>query len=321
MAVMKPAAPGAGSRRGFLLRGAALAGALAALATVGGGGTAIARVRAEHWLEPAFGITGATLTDKADGTGYPLPGGRETYLPFMFPVAVVASLGSIYVADAGHRRLFRYERNSGLMHALPGVRIAAGSLLRSSPDGTLYVLDAMRGEIQRYGVDGRPLPALHPRVPSSRYLDFAVDGSSGRVFAVDAMWSVVDQIEPLGRIALAHFDVPAAGPMAIFGDSLLVADAKCKCVSEWRGGRLVRQLAAGKIRLPKALVADAGEIYVLDGFDRSISRVFQGGLETIPAAELNLLAPDQISVSGGMMYVADGASRTVAAFRIRRHRK
>jgi hypothetical protein len=207
------------------------------------------------------------------------------------------------------------------MHAVPGVSIAAGSLLRGSADGTLYVLDAMRGEIQRYGIDGRPLPALHPRVPSSRYLDFAVDSSSGRVFAVDAMWRVVDQIEPMGRIALAHLDIPAAGPLAMAGDSLLIADAKCKCVGEWRGGRLVRQLATGQVRLPKALVADAGEIYVLDGFDRSISRVFQGGLETLAATELNLLAPDQISVSGGIMYVADGASRTVAAFRIRRYKK
>ncbi len=288
---------------------------------VGCGGTATARAADEHWLEPVFGISGAPLTDRVDATGHPLAGGNETFLPFMFPVAVVASLGAIYIADAGHRRLFRYERSNGLMHAVPGVSISAGSLLRSSVDGTLYVLDAMRGEIQRYGLGGRPLPALHPRVPSSRYLDFAVEPATGRVFAVDAMWRVVDQIEPLGRVALAYLDIPAAGPMAIAGDSLLIADTKCKCVGEWRAGRLVRQLAAGQIRLPKALVADGEEVYVLDGFDRSISRVFQGGLETIPAKELNLLAPDQISVSGGMMYVADGASRTVAVFRIRRHRK
>lgn len=318
MAVMKPAAPDAGSRRAFLVRGAAFAGALA---IVGCGGTAPPRPSADHWLEPVFGITGATLTDKVDATGYPLPGGRETYLPFMFPVAVVASLGSIYIADAGYRRLFRYERNSGLMHALPGVSIAAGSLLRSAADGTLYVLDAMRGEIQRYALDGRPMSSFHPRVPTSRYLDFAVEGATGRVFAVDAMWRLVDQIEPMGRIALAHIEIPVAGPLAIAGDSLLIADGTCKCVSEWRGGRVVRQLAAGQIRLPKALAADGGEVFVLDGFDRSISRVFQGGLETIPATELNLLAPDQISVSGGMMYVADGSSRTVAVFRIRRHLK
>ena len=315
---MKPAARGAGSRRAFLARGAALAGAWA---IVGCGGTAPVRATPEHWLDPVFGITGATLTDKSDVTGYPLPGGRETYLPFMFPVAVAASLGSIYIADAGYRRLFRYERSSGLMRALPGVSIAAGSLLRTAADGTLYVLDAMRGEIQLYFRDGRPASAFHPRVPTSRYLDFAVESTTGRVFAVDAMWRLVDQIEPMGRIALAHIEIPVAGPLAIDGDSLFIADATCKCVSEWRGGRMVRRLAAGQIRLPKALAAEGGEIYVLDGFDRSISRVFQGGLEIIPAAELNLLAPDEISVSGGMMYVADGASRTVAIFRIRRRQR
>lgn len=289
------------------------------LSMAGCGGTAMERAPGDRWLQPAFGITGATLTDKVDPTGHALPGGRESYLGFMFPVSAVASFGAIYIADAGHGRLFRYERSSNLMHALPGVRVAAGSVLRAGSDGSIYLLDAMGGAIGHYALNGRSLPALHGRVPGSRYLDFAVEPLTGRIFAIDSMWRVVDQIEPLGRIALAHLDLDEPGPVALDGDALLVADAKCKCVNEWRSGRLVRQLAVGQIRLPKALAVDGGEIYVLDGFDRSISRVFQGGLQTMAAAELNLIAPEQISVADGMMYVADGASRAVAVFRIRRH--
>lgn len=317
---MKPAAPGAGSRRGFLARTAVLAGSLAAsLTLVACAGTPVQRVAADHWLQPVFGLTGAILTDKVDPSGMPLPGGKQTYVSFVLPVAVVASFGAIYIADAGHRSVFRYEHSSGLMHALPRVRIGAGSLLRSGGDGSIHVLDAMGSEIGHYAMNGQALPALHGRVPTSRYLDFAVDGRSGHVFAVDALWRLVDKIEPVGRIALPHMDLDTVGPIALDGDALLVADAKCKCVNEWRGGRLVRQLAAGQIRAPKALATENGEIYVLDGFDRSISRVFQGGLQTVAATDLNLLAPDQISVSGGMMYVVDGASRRLAVFRIRRH--
>ena len=66
MVLMNPAAPDAGSRRAFLMRGVALAGALA---IVGCDGTAPVRGSAEYWLEPVFGITGATLTDKVDSTG------------------------------------------------------------------------------------------------------------------------------------------------------------------------------------------------------------------------------------------------------------
>lgn len=312
---MKLADRGAGRRRNFL-RHCGVAACGVALSACGG--TAPTRTGHDTWLVPVFGISGATLTNKLDPTGFPLPGGNETFISFMFPVAVVAQFGSIFVADAGYGRLFRYERNSGLMAAVPGVRVGAGSRLQTGGDGTVYVLDAMGGEIRRHSMHGATLPTLHPRLPTSRYLDFAVDGLTGRVFAVDPMHQGVDQIEPMGRIALSYLDFVAAGPIAIDGGTLLVADSQCKCVSEWRNGRLIRRLAAGEIRLPRALATEGGEVYVLDGFDRSISRVFVGGLETILPADLNLISPEQISVSGGMMYVADGASRTVAVFRIRR---
>jgi hypothetical protein len=144
---------------------------------------------------------------------------------------------------------------------------------------------------------------------------------TGRVFAVDPLHQGVDQIEPMGRVALSYLDLDATGPVAVDGATLLAADSKCKCVSEWRNGSFVRRLAAGEIRLPRSLATEDGEVYVLDGFDRSISRVFEGGLETLSPADLNLISPEQIFVAGGMMYVADGAKRTVAIFRIRRHRQ
>lgn len=318
MAVIQPMVPDAGSRRA-LLRGAA---AFACLAIVGCGGTPIQPARAatrDRWLDPMFGVSGGRLTDKTDPTGLPLPGGSEAYISFIFPVSVVATQGAIFIADAGHGRLFRYQQAGGLMAVVSGVRVNMSSRLRTGPAGAVFVLDAMQGEIRRYSMLGYPMPALHPRLPTSRYMDFDVDQLSGRVFASDPQMHALDQLEPQGRIALGYLALGTAGPVAIAGDSVLVADSKCQCVNEWRDQRLVRQFAPGQIRLPKAIAAADGEIYVLDGFDRSISRVHQGGLETLSATDLNLLAPEQISVSGGIMYVADGAGRSVAAFRIRRH--
>jgi hypothetical protein len=315
MAVMKPLAQDAGSRRAFLGRAAGLA---SAFATVGCGGTARQRWARDVWLEPLFGFSGARLTNKLGPAGYPLPGGEETYIPFMFPAVAVASLDSIFVADTGYGRIFRYVRSTGLMSALPSVRVGPGIRLQVDAVGTVYALDALRGEIGRYAMHGMPMPALHPRLPTSRYLDFALEGRAGWVFAVDALNRVVDKIEPMGRVAITQFDLDATGPIAIDGSMVLIADAQCKCINEWRDGRLARKLAAGQIRLPSSLTAERGEIYVLDGFDRSISRVYEGGLETLMPADIDLVSPEQISVSSGMMYVADGVSRTVAVFRIKR---
>lgn len=318
MVDMKPVDRAAGSRRDFLARFVALTGALA---TVGCGGSAAVRASTGLWLEPLFGISGATLTNKAAPTGAPLAGGSETFISFMYPVAAVAAFGAVFIADAGYGRLFRFDRSSNLMVAIPGIRITPGSRLQVGADGTVYLLDAMGGEIRRHSMHGLTLPAMHSRVPTSRYLDFAVDAMTGRVFAVDSMYRVVDQIEPLGRVALASMELTVAGPIAVDGTTVLVADAQCKCVNEWRNGTFTRRLAEGSMRLPKVLAAEGGEIYLLDGFDRSISRVNAGGLETLLPAELKLISPEHISVSGGIMYVTDGVSRTVAVFRIRRRQR
>lgn len=317
MAVMKPMVPVAGRRRAFLGRVGALACSLVGL---GCGGPTSARAERDTWLDQLQGFSGARFTDKTDPNGFPLPGGNEAFLNFTYPVSAVGGADSIFIADAGLGRMFRYARGSGLMAVVPGVRVGRGTRLQSGIDGTVYLLDAYRGEISRYSPYGLPLPAFHSRVPTSRYLDFAVDAGSGRVFAVDATYRVVDRIEPLARIAQVHLDIEAAGPIALDGQDLFVADSSCKCVTQWRNGRFLRKLATGLIRLPTALATEAGELYVLDGFDRSISRVAEGGLETAMPATLNLVSPEHISVSGGIMYVADGVSRTVALFRIR-HRK
>lgn len=322
---MKPAALDAGSRREALRRGVALA---CGLAIVGCGGTPSRSAAAasnaagnDAWLEPLFGVTGGRLTDKIDPSGMPLPGGNERHVPFLFPVAVVASLGALFIADAGHGRLFRYQHAGGMMAAVPGVRINTSSRLRAGAGGEVYVLDGVLGVIQRYSMLGQLQSPMQPRLPASHYLDFDVDPLSGRVFAVDSLTRYLDQVEPVGRLAIAHLQLDAAGPVALDGARLLTADAQCQCVNEWRDRRLVRKLALGQIRQPRALVADSGEIYVLDGFDRSISRVFEGGLEKLLPQQLNLISPEQIAVYGGMMYVADGASRTAAVFRIRRRRR
>lgn len=315
MADMKPVDRGAGSRRVFVARAAALAAGIA-IGACGGG--AVRRAPSDAWLEPLYGFSGATLTNKVDPTGLPLPGGSEISISFMFPVAVVSCLGAIFVADAGHGRLFRYERSTGLMAAVTGVHIAMGSKLDAGADGTLYLMDAMGGEISRISMHGAALPTMHGRLPTNRYLDFAVEPYTGRVFAVDAVHNVLDRIEPLGRVALPFLEIDMGGPIALDGDALLIADTRCSCVNEWRNGRLARRLAAGSLRLPKMLRTERGEVYLLDGFDGGISRVHEGGLETLLPRQLNMVSPQHIFVSNGIMYVADGAGRSVAAFRIHR---
>lgn len=312
---MKPVVRDAGSRRQFLIGCSGLAAGLAL------GGAASAREPLPHthgWLESMYGIAGARLTDKVGPTGHPLPGGQETYLPFLFPVAVVPSFGALFIADAGYGRLFRHDHTSGIMAAIRGVRVAKEMRMVAGAGGTIYLLDQLGSEITRYSMHNGLLPPMHPRLPTSRYLDFAVDSATGTVYAVDSAHKLVDRIEPVGRLAIAYLETISPGPIAIELDRLYLADSQCGCVNEWRSGQLVRTLAKGKMRLPQCMASERGELYLLDAFDRTISRVSEGGLEIHSPQDLGLVSPQHFSVSDGIMYVADGPGRRIAAFRIRR---
>ncbi len=235
--------------------------------------------------------------------------------------ALVNQNYDIYLLDSGHKIRHNLTRNDSLDTQAVWSPDGRYIVFQSRRDGGrwLYVMDANGGEIRRHSMHGAPVQVMHPRLPTNRYLAFAVEAATGRVFAVDSVHKMVDQIEPRGRVAVSYLELDMSGPIAVDGPLLWVADAECGCVKEWRNGQLVRRLASGKLRQPLGLEAERGEVYVLDGFDRSISRVFEGGLETVLPAELNLVSPQHISISNGIMHVADGPGRSVAVFRIRRH--
>lgn len=301
--------PAAGSRRRWLT---AAAGLLVAACAGGTGAPAVRRT-----LMPLRGLPGARLANRVDALGTPQPGSFGAYQPFVFPIAVAASGQDIYIADAGLARIFRYDQSLDAMVVL--ATAAPGTRLHTGFDGSLYVLDPASSSIRRFSRAGTALPALLPRLPTSRYRDFALD-AAGRAFALDVSHLRVDRIEPLGRLAIAEFEIGQAAAVASDGPSLFVADLDCHCVVEWRDGRVLRRLAEGELKQPIALAADRGRLYALDAFDRSISIVHPGGVERFLPAQLGLIAPEGIAAAHGLLYVADGAGHSIALFQDNRGR-
>lgn len=306
--------PGAGSRRGVLK---AAAGLLAALCT---GCAAGVDRRGDAILEPLFSITGARIITRMDIAGGAMPDAIGPHVPLVFPVAVASSFNDIYIADAGAARLYRYDRALDAMAVMPTVRVSQGTKLQAGPDGSIYILDTFTSEIHRYTRGGQPLPSLHPRLATSRYSDFVVDATTGKAYALDSAHLVVDEIQPMGRISLDFQRLEEAGPLASDGRGLFVASARCGCVIEWIHGRQGRRFGAGKLRQPLSIVVDGPHMFVLDGFDRSVALVHEEGIETMSAADLGMLMPENLGVTHGMILIADGAGRRVTAFRHRSKR-
>lgn len=312
---MKLAARGVSSRRRWLKAGALL---LASLATACARGNNPGTVRLA--LQRIGGISGGRLVSQTDSSGMPLPGTIGAAISFIFPVAVAVSTINVFIADAGAGRIFRYDRALETLTPLPGMGAAPATRLQTGPDGSIYVLDAVAGEIRRYSRSGRPLPSLLPRIPTSRYSDFTIDPLTGSAYAVDFLNRGIDEIHPLGRVALHRMSIEQPGPLASNGRSLFVGDTHCGCVIEWQEGRAIRRYGAGRLRQPKAIAVDNLHVYALDAFDRSVSVLYDGGADSLTPADLGLLAPESIASAAGLLYVADGAGRSIGIYTPRERR-
>lgn len=317
MADMRPVAPDAGSRRRLLKAAAGLLGGLLAGLCTGCAGAAR---RSGAPLEPLFGIGGARLITRMDIAGGAAPDALGAYVPLLFPVAVAASFNDIYIADAGAARLYRYDRALDAMAVMPERQIGQATRLQAGPDGSIYVLDPFAAEIRRYTRGGQALPSLRARQTTSRYNAFALDAATGRVYAVDAAHLTIDEIQPMGQFALEYQRLDEAGPIAAEGRSLYVAGASCGCVVEWIDGRPGRRFGAGRLRLPRALAVAGPGLYAIDGAERSLALVHEEGVDSLAPATLGLMQPESLATAAGLLLVADGAGRRVAAFRpARRH--
>lgn len=306
---MKPVAQVAGSRRRALKAGAGL------LAALCGGCVAATPRRSHGLLEPVFSIPGGRLITRMDAAGGARPDALGAYVPLIFPVAVAAAFGDIYIADAGASRLYRYDRSLDAMAVMPNVVVGAATRLQTGPDGSIYVLDPFTSDIRRYSRGGQPLPSLRGRQVTSRYSDFAVDPLSGRVYAVDSAHLCIDEIHPVGLVAIEMQRIEEAGPIATDGRGIFLGGTRCACVAEWIRGRQGRRFSAGSLRQPKAIALEGNQIFAIDAFDRSIARLHEEAIEQATPASLGLVAPESLTIAGGIVHVADGAGHRVSLFR------
>lgn len=289
---------------------------LAALvAGIGAGCSSTLLAQSRQILQPVFSLGGTKLVRRMDLGGGFAADAQGTFTPFVFPVAVAAFLNDVYIADAGKSRLYRLNRNFDAMIAMPDVRVGPTTRLQTGPDGSIYVLNTQASETRRYARGGQAQPSLRPRLASSRYTDFTVDAASGKGYAIDSAHLVVDEIHALGLLSTDAHQVPGSGPITANGRSLFIASAGCACVTEWTRGRLGRRFGAGKLHQPRSIAIVDQNLYGLSGFDRSIARAHEKGVESFLPGAMGLLMPESLASSGGLLYVADGAGRKLSAFR------
>jgi hypothetical protein len=330
MADMKHQAPVAGKRgrrqwlqAGFVGLGGLLSGALL---------SACAEVEREHAaradgmprvLVPLRTIVGGRIITKSSPTGMPIAqDGFGPMTHFVFPVALAADSFNLYVADAGVRRLYRFDPLVDAMAVVPGVVVTPQTRLALGKDLTLYVASPGVAPLRRYDRGGRLLMEINPQLGAARYDEVAVDRDSGTLFGLDRGFARLEEINPLGRSAtLIDDEILAQSPTAIAWDDhqVYVAGAHCACVVALASRMHPRRILATGLRQPSAMAARDGWLVVLDTAERKFVIFNHGELRATPGFEtLGLSDPQGIALEGGMLYVADAGGRRVAIFRLLR---
>lgn len=327
---MKPQAPAAGKRehrrRQWLRAGLAGVGGWVAGALLSGCAD-LDHARAARpagipgVLVPLRTLTGGRIIPTSSPTGMPIAqDGFGAMTQFVFPVALAADSFNLYVADAGVRRLYRYDPLVDAMAVVPGVDVTPQTRLALGRDLSIYVASPGVAPLRRYDRGGRLLMEIDPQLGAARYDDVAVDRDSGTIFGLDRSFGRLEEINPLGRAAtLLSDEILAQSPTAIAWDEhrIYVGGAHCGCVVALTPHTRERAVLATGLRQPSAMAARDGWLVVLDTLERKLSVFHRGaprGAASVDA--LGLFDPQGLALAGGMLYVADAGGRRVAIFRL-----
>lgn len=300
---------------------------LAALAVVGGLGWAgRGRAATGRHLIATGSYAGARIVQRPNEAGLPdlATGGVGPMTLFVFPVAVaVTPMRDIYVADAGLSTLFRLDPMLETMIPVRGVRILQQTRLAAAADGSVVIASGAAAPVVRVGRSGRVVQTIDSQLGGGSFYDeIAVDPNSGRYYGLDKVQRRLEEVMPQGRGGMVLPqgllpELPAA--MAMDGERIYVAGRGCQClvaIDPFASRNM--EIVAEDVGQALALAAGDGWLALADGRERLL-RVWRQGALLVEAefAALGLLDPRGLAIAQQTLYVADGAGRRLASFRLR----
>ncbi len=251
------------------------------------------------------------------------PDTKGRFLQLARPVAVAGWQDRIYIADAGRRALYRYDRIADRLQLFRTMPLAPGVRMVAHAAGGLYVTDPQNRRVLRLDTEGRIVSEFrdfnlnHP-------VGLADDPRGGRLLVLDGPLQQILAFNRLGRLEeVIH---PHAEPDRPPGELVdMAADAEHFYLLDgarheiWvtdRRGRLVRRFGTAQLRQPASLVRDPyGRLIVADAFDGRlwIFPATGGAPQSVPVQAGRIT---DLAVSGSWLLAADDGLSAVHIFRI-----
>ncbi len=247
------------------------------------------------------------------------------------PAAVAAQSVDIFIADTGHKKIFKYDRATQTIETFAEVPDMGGRVSLHVDRGlSVYLVNQAAATTIQFDIDGRVLKVFENAAELPQPVAVTVDDKQAEIFITDQLRAHVLVFNRGGGINRV-INAPRSGKGKIQSISAMTFAKNQLYLVDRAGHRVYAMSPTGKLRYafgaeelvaPDAITVDAeNRVFVADTSNNTI-KVYRGGLfET----ELKGAGNDSVSefqlISGlwadnDLLYVADAASASVKIFRI-----
>lgn len=274
-------------------------------------------------LQPWQTLTGGRLHVQPVPTFGVMPKTGATYINLLSPTTVAARNHLVYIVDAGHRQIFRYDATQMAMSRFAeySVNVAAGMTL--APDMSLYVADIGSHKVLHFSHDGRLMRTFGSEA-LARPVSVVFDDGTGQLLVADSLYNHVVIFNSLGRAldTIKSDEARSLEAMARGPDGLYLVDRLSKQVVVMGLDGVDRYtMGGGSLKDPHAIVVDRyNRVFVSDDFDNTI-KVYQQG-ELIATVGGTIDSPVKFNritslwLDQQTLYVADSLHNRIQTFHV-----
>lgn len=277
-------------------------------------------------MAPWSTLTGAWAArpNTSPAVGTPQAPQASGFISFRVPTSVVARGNYVYVADSGHRQIYRYDlsmQTLAVFANFPGTNVSGMAVAH---DLSLYVADLNGGKVLHFAVDGRQLQTFSNDLEMARPVAIAVDPRTGGLWVADSLYNHVVAFNSLGRVISAQrsqagrsIEAMAQGPDGLY----LVDRLSRQVIVVGADGEEHYSLGKDVLKMPNAVAVDRfNRVYVGDSFDNTIKVFERGQLAAtvgrggaVPASFNRITS---LFIDQSTLYVADSLNARIQTFHL-----
>ncbi len=265
-----------------------------------------------------------------DRNGRPRGARRLEYLSLLFPKAVAARANDVFIYDAGHRTIFKFDR--ALRTLTEFTRTSAGQPdvdLYVDDDRSVFVVDSDKGDVRQYGPHGELLQQYSDAENLRRPIAVVVGPNPTEILVADGFKAIVLAFNRLGAVSGSFGTRIGRGilfeeisALARSDEETFIVDKLAPTVYVFgRGGVLHHAFGEYVLEQPGAVaVGDYQRVFVADLVDNTI-QVFRGpehetAIQGDDFPEFSFQHVFDLWYSDGFLYVADGLNGRVGVLRV-----